>query len=696
MDRLSMITLAAAKAYTDKSGGGSGTSNYNQLSHKPQINGVELSGNKSSADLSIPTAADLAGKQDILPVTASGNDVAFNGDIIDGQGNTLSVLAEALTKTASGNPVEITDCAGGKARSLKTVINALQDLHGLPFPYVGGAYKNLVELLMTEREVYGVTYTKNSDGSFSLNGTATANINFRVDQDNTGSVVNPKTWAAGTYAMSKSTTKFRLVVMQNTTFNTIMSLEANDTSGTVTLADTVDNCFTFIAINSGTRFDNEKFYIQIEKGNQATAWTPWENECPILGRDRVVVDDTGKNVWNYGVASDNQFSSSHQIKGLRTFTVSAKTTGVGQINVCGYNSQGTKIYSDAALVTSGNTYGTKTITVTEDLWLCIYKITSSTVPSEAQVEEGDTATPYEPYAHSSATIQLGQTVYGAEINWDTGVMTVKTAIVTDMGALDWTYDSANICFKVNMPSTVKLDSDLLSSIYPFGGIRNDGQMPTADYGIYIRNTTFKVKDTKYTDAAQYKTAVTGQTVVYELATPTTIQLTPEQLEMLKGYNRVTIESGTITLDYLAKTDSIQAEVDALDANKAEKTTIAPVENGTKASKAYAVGQHFIRDDKFCTAIAAIASGATLTLNTNYVEGTIADNLVKQDTFSGSTDSTGNIQISTNNAIKILSALAENKVCIPFKSSSGTYVRICQPHNMEPIPSAAVSGTYYYI
>lgn len=34
---------------------GSGTSNYNDLENKPQIGGVELSGNKSLADLGIKT-----------------------------------------------------------------------------------------------------------------------------------------------------------------------------------------------------------------------------------------------------------------------------------------------------------------------------------------------------------------------------------------------------------------------------------------------------------------------------------------------------------------------------------------------------------------------------------------------------------------------------------------------------------------
>ncbi len=63
------------------------------------------------------------------------------------------------------------------------------------------------------------------------------------------------------------------------------------------------------------------------------------------------------------------------------------------------------------------------------------------------------------------------------------------------------------------------------------------------------------------------------------------------------------------------------------------SVVGTVENGTAASKTYAVGEHFIRNDKFCTAIAAIASGATLTLNTNYVEGTIAEAVANKYNYS---------------------------------------------------------------
>ena len=43
----------ATKGYVKKHSGGGGTSNYNDISNKPSINGVTLSGNKTSEELNI-------------------------------------------------------------------------------------------------------------------------------------------------------------------------------------------------------------------------------------------------------------------------------------------------------------------------------------------------------------------------------------------------------------------------------------------------------------------------------------------------------------------------------------------------------------------------------------------------------------------------------------------------------------------
>ena len=69
-------------------------------------------------------------------------------------------------------------------------------------------------------------------------------------------------------------------------------------------------------------------------------------------------------------------------------------------------------------------------------------------------------------------------------------------------------------------------------------------------------------------------------------------------------------------------NNVKAGLDELDADKTDTTVIAPKETGASASRAYAIGEHFIKDGAFCTAKTAIAQGETFTLNTNYTDGDI--------------------------------------------------------------------------
>lgn len=57
--------------------------------------------------------------------------------------------------------------------------------------------------------------------------------------------------------------------------------------------------------------------------------------------------------------------------------------------------------------------------------------------------------------------------------------------------------------------------------------------------------------------------------------------------------------------------------ESVEACKADNSVIAPVESGSTASQAYAIGEHFVKGKSFCTAVAAIAIGDTLTAGTNY-------------------------------------------------------------------------------
>lgn len=52
-NRFGMILPLIIRALKNSGGGSGGTTNYNDLTNKPQINGVEVSGNKTSADYKI-------------------------------------------------------------------------------------------------------------------------------------------------------------------------------------------------------------------------------------------------------------------------------------------------------------------------------------------------------------------------------------------------------------------------------------------------------------------------------------------------------------------------------------------------------------------------------------------------------------------------------------------------------------------
>ena len=60
---------------------------------------------------------------------------------------------------------------------------------------------------------------------------------------------------------------------------------------------------------------------------------------------------------------------------------------------------------------------------------------------------------------------------------------------------------------------------------------------------------FTVRDDSYTDVNAFKTAMTGQTLVYELATPFDVQLTPAQLRAIKGQNNIFADCGDVAVDF---------------------------------------------------------------------------------------------------------------------------------------------------
>ena len=165
----------------------------------------------------------------------------------------------------------------------------------------------------------------------------------------------------------------------------------------------------------------------------------------------------------------------------------------------------------------------KTITVDNvnddwEVYLFLYSGNTDTI-IKPQMEVGSSATSYEPYSNicpisgrtetsvvtrnedntdsHTATISFGQTVYGGQVDFKTGVVTVERGYIASYNG-------------ETLPGEWISDRDVYAS----------GTTPT-----------------------------TGAQVAYELATPTTLTLTPDELTMIKGDNSVTGD-GVITITAL--------------------------------------------------------------------------------------------------------------------------------------------------
>jgi len=102
--------------WLDQGGGGGGTSNYNNLTNKPRINGVILSGDKSGADLGLASASDIP----IVPVQSVNGEIgAVVLDASDvgavAEPQTAGTAGQVLGLDSNLNPTWINQGGGGSS-----------------------------------------------------------------------------------------------------------------------------------------------------------------------------------------------------------------------------------------------------------------------------------------------------------------------------------------------------------------------------------------------------------------------------------------------------------------------------------------------------------------------------------------------------------------------------------------------------
>ena len=398
-----------------------------------------------------------------------------------------------------------TDGTDNFLKSLEVGIEPQQDLHGYDSPWVGGAGKNKLQTTATSQTVNGVTFTINSDGTIKATGKATASVWFVIDATN---------WD------SYST-------LANKGFNSSLILNGCPSGGsgsTYALGMRSGNSSNLLDVGNGvaiTNLDTNTYYpaILISNGYEIPSggllfkpmlrlstvtdatFAPYSNICPISGWSAVDVTKCGKNLIDVSKLAQQVVTPQGDLRpgvpvrlDAGTYTISAQSG-----NLPFYITRPINNYSYISINALPFTFSL------DNEEIVIVRIAQLDISSwnyvNLQLEEGNTATAYEPYNGSTITIQLGDTYYGGKLDVVSGVLTVDRGYIASYNG-------------ETLPSTWISDRDVYA----------EGTTPT-----------------------------TGAEVCYKLATPQTIQLTPTIIKSLQMGNNFLASTGEIELlQYWAK------------------------------------------------------------------------------------------------------------------------------------------------
>lgn len=329
-----------------------------------------------------------------------------------------------------------------------------------------------------------------------------------------------------------------------------------------------------VSVPDAAPLDAEGLVVDIEPVQAGSGDPSPENVRPISGWTGAKVTRAGKNLFdkeNANVVNAYLYGdlikpgSQHRIvyidcKPSTTYIISNSANGrvscactkdVPQINTTG---------TDYSL--------TGTITTTADSkYLCIYcyngssdTVTFQEVIDALKIELGSTATDYEPYQGDTYDITFpaeAGTVYGGTLDVVNGVLTVDRAYAELTKDSNWEWNSGNSLAICSIPGAVIANENNQRKIFVQNNLFTNSawvgrNTPEYSCGLFFGASYVFVRSTNHIASVDDLKALIGDRtlqVVYELATPVTYTLTPQQIAMLRGNNTLWVDTGDVTLKY---------------------------------------------------------------------------------------------------------------------------------------------------
>ena len=433
---------------------------------------------------------------------------------------------------------------GGAISKLVIGIEPVQDLHGQDNPYPAGGGKNLLNPAVAfDASAY---YTVNNDGT----------VTVTASDGRAWTILTEVQLPAGTYTLSANGAGISSVRLSTEGYETDHLFNSSE-GYTFTFAE--QGAIKIKLSYSGVTYPKTE-KVMLESGSAVTSWSPYSNICPINGWTQAKVIRTGKNLCplaTMNTVNGGYINSSTgnvgTVKSGKTYTISVTNKSASTANLIvrmmvngSWVEQG---YGN--LVANGRKSITFTATNDGDISLSAHVDTDySPLFTHIQLELGSTATTYEPYTATTYTIDLNGTRYGGTLDVSTGVLTVDKFGFDATSSLSYAPQSQGTncnVFNINITANnfpVPVSNTAISNRFS-RNIASDtpGRMVHNNEVIYF---VVSKSEEEYSENGIKAWLDEHPTqFVYELATPTTVQLTAQEVTTLLGQNNIWADCGNV-------------------------------------------------------------------------------------------------------------------------------------------------------
>lgn len=489
----------------------------------------------------------------------------------------------------------------GMPMNCVTVIEPIQSGSGDPYPAGGGKnlcgsiddvivqnYPDKATKTQSDNVITLATEFESGDGFIFGYGAMQNGRNYTISGKATG-YANLRTYNKGDFS------------------NILVTLtpDANGSFSYTFVAQSDDVVFR-VWVNYGVTCTLTDF--QIEESGYQTAYAPYANIRPISGRTGAKLTRCGKNLFENVLTSATTANS-----GAITYTpytdgsyrLSGTPTNEGVFRLSpsrsGTNYSDKDTFPCLLLLTAGTYYlsGVQMVYRLPDSTPKAHNAMAATpdkplvVTFDTDVEMIDVRAHYTagetydgvyypmicttapggwmPYQGDTFAADFGQTVYGGTLDWNTGVLTVDKVMqtlddTTTVGSVGNYTNTVGAVIVLDIGGETKNAEGMCSHV-PRAYTQNDTPhffISSTQLNLFLPKSALNSADKAGVQAylaAQYAAGTPVQ-VCYKLATPTTIQLTPQQIAALAGLNTIWSDAGKTTVS--GRTDILWQTNDLVD------------------------------------------------------------------------------------------------------------------------------------